>query len=483
MEVNGYLSGILCIMELMKSAVSSKFNWIDLIKRVAVIAIPVALQNLLTTTGSIIDTMMISSLGERYVAAVGLCGQFSFLMFNCYWGFACGGCLFFAQYWGAKDDDGICRSYGITMTCLMTIAFIFALFGAFRPDIVMKIYTDNSAIQKIGIDYLKIVSWSYPLMVLAIGMSSLLRCTERVKIPLYASIASVATNTFLNWVLIFGNLGAPALGVKGAAIATLISNVINVLVIFICALKIKYPFLFRFNKFFKWNKEFLVLYIKKCFPIICNEFLMGIGLLVINIVLGHQEEAAIAAVAVFRTIEGMIIGFFVGFSNAASVLVGKSVGAGEIKKAYERAIRIVYLCQITIFAAMAILFTVHVPLLHFMHLSGLSFKYATGEIIIYGAACVLRMGNWTQNDTYRSAGDATFGTVLELTFMYVLILPALLIANYVFKAPFLVVFAMCFIDEPIRYILMQIHMYSGKWIKPVTPEGKEGLKVWKETKK
>lgn len=466
----------------MHNSLRKSFDWIDLIKRVAVIAIPVALQNLLTTTGSMIDTMMISSLGERYVAAVGLCGQYSFLMFNCYWGFACGGCLFFAQYWGAKDDDGICRSYGITLTCLMTIAFIFTLFGAFNPYTVLKIYTNKIAIQAIGIDYLKIVVWSYPLMVLAIAMSSLLRCTERVKIPLYASIAAVFTNSFLNWVLIFGNLGAPALGVKGAAIATIACHVVNVLVIFFFAIKTKYPFLFRINKFFKWNGQFLALYLKKCFPIICNEFLMGLGLLVINIVLGHQCEEAIAAVAVFRTIEGMIIGFFVGFSNAASVLVGKSVGAGEINEAYERAIRIVYLCQITIFAAMTVLFAIHVPLLHFLHLSGLSFKYATGEILIYGAACVIRMGNWTQNDTYRSAGDATYGTILELVFMYALVLPALLIANNVFHAPFLVVFAMCFIDEPIRYVLMQIHMYSGKWIKPVTPEGKEGLKMWKKRK-
>lgn len=466
----------------MHNSLRKSFDWIDLIKRVAAIAIPVALQNLLTTTGSMIDTMMISSLGERYVAAVGLCGQYSFLMFNCYWGFACGGCLFFAQYWGAKDDDGICRSYGITLTCLMTIAFIFTLFGAFNPYTVLKIYTNKIAIQAIGIDYLKIVVWSYPLMVLAISMSSLLRCTERVKIPLYASIAAVFTNSFLNWVLIFGNLGAPALGVKGAAIATIACHVVNVLVIFFFAIKTKYPFLFRINKFFKWNGQFLALYLKKCFPIICNEFLMGLGLLVINIVLGHQCEEAIAAVAVFRTIEGMIIGFFVGFSNAASVLVGKSVGAGEINEAYERAIRIVYLCQITIFAAMTVLFAIHVPLLHFLHLSGLSFKYATGEILIYGAACVIRMGNWTQNDTYRSAGDATYGTILELVFMYALVLPALLIANNVFHAPFLVVFAMCFIDEPIRYVLMQIHMYSGKWIKPVTPEGKEGLKMWKKRK-
>lgn len=455
--------------------IAKKINLAELIKQVAVIAIPVALQNLLSTTGSMIDTMMISSLGEKFVASVGLCGQFSFLMFSCYWGFVGGGCLFFSQYWGAKDEKGICKSYGITLTCMMTVAIVFAIFGGLFPKTVLNLYTDKISIQEIGISYLKIVAWAYPFQVLAVGMSSLLRCTERVKIPLYASIISVATNTFLNWVLIFGNLGAPELGVVGAAIATIVAAVVNVSVIGLCALFTKYPFLFRVKEFFNWDKTFLKMYFKKCFPIICNELLIGIGNMLINIVLGHQVEEAIAAVAVFRTIEGMIIGFFVGFSSAASVLVGKAVGAGETEKAYQRAIRIVYLCQTTILIAVGILFLIHDPLLHAMNLNGLSYEYATGLLIIYGIACIIRMGNWTQNDTYRSAGDATFGTILEIVFMYAMVLPALFIANNIFHAPFLVVFAMCYVDEPIRYIMMQHHMYSGKWLKPVTEEGKLGL--------
>lgn len=462
-------------MEIKSSINKNVFDWSDLIKNVAVIAIPVALQNLLSTTGSMIDTMMISSLGEKFVAAVGLCGQFSFLMFSCYWGFVGGGCLFFSQYWGAKDHKGISKSYGITLTCMMTVALIFAILGICVPELVLKLYTDKQSIQEIGVSYLRIVAWAYPLQVMAVGMSSLLRCTERVRIPLYASIASVATNTFLNWVLIFGNLGFPAFGVEGAAIATIISAIVNVIVIGICAICTKYPYLFRIREFFNWDKEFLFIYIKKCFPIICNELLIGVGNMFINIILGHQIEEAIAAVAVFRTIEGMVIGFFAGFSSASSVLVGKAVGSGETKQAYDRAIRIVYLCQATILIVVILLFVFHSPLLHIMNLNGLSFDIATGTIIIYGIACVLRMGNWTQNDTYRSAGDATFGTILEIIFMYALVLPSLIITNYVLKSPFLVVFAMCYIDEPIRYILMQHHMYSAKWIKPVTPEGKKGL--------
>ena len=121
----------------------SSFPWRTFLRQVAVIAIPVALQNLLTTTGSMVDTMMLAPLGETTVGAIGLCAQFTSLMFSGYWGFVGGGMLFFAQYYGAKDDDGIHRSYGITLSCMMTVAAIFACLALLAPDWVMRVYTDR----------------------------------------------------------------------------------------------------------------------------------------------------------------------------------------------------------------------------------------------------------------------------------------------------------------------------------------------------
>lgn len=454
---------------------SKKFDWIDFIKRIAVIAVPVALQNLLTTTGSMVDTMMIASLGEAKVASVGLCAQFSSLMFSCYWGFVGGGMLFFGQFWGNKDEDGINRSYGMTLTCMMIVSFVFGLAAVFFAPFVMSVYTDKAMIREIGIEYLRIIGFAYPFQVLSMAMSALLRSTERVRTPLVASIVSVVSNIFFNWVFIYGNLGVSSMGVRGAALATTIAAIINALIIFIAGGLTKYPYLFMFKQHFKWKRDFTKVYFKKCFPIICNELFMGVANLVMNIVLGHQSQEALAAIAVFRTIEGLVIGFFAGFSNSASVLVGKCIGAGELDIAYERAKRLIYLCQSVIAVLILGVFAVHTPLLHWMSLEGESFRIGTGLIIIYGIACIIRMGNWTMNDTYRSAGDATTGTVLEIAFMYILVLPIMLLCWLKFNAPFFVIFACCYIDEPIRYVIMQIHMYSGKWIKPVTPEGKKAL--------
>ena len=459
------------------------FPWKQFLKSLAVIAIPVALQNLLTTTGSMVDTMMIAPLGETTVGAIGLCAQFSSLMFSGYWGFVGGGMLFFAQYYGAKDDDGIDRSYGMTLVCMMTVATLFACAAIFAPELVMRIYTDKASIQEIGVKYLRIVGFAYPMQILSVAMSSLLRSTERVRIPLYASIASVATNICLNWVLIYGRFGIPAMGVQGAALATVLAAAVNMLVILMMARIQKYPYLFHLKNNFRWSKPALKEYFIKCFPILCNEVLIGVGNMVINIVLGRQSEQAIAAIAVFRTLEGLIIGFFMGFSNAASVLVGTCVGAGELETAYQRAKRLVFLCAGSIFALCLTLLAVHKPLLTVMSLSGESLKIGSGLLMIYCVAAVIRMCNWTQNDTYRSAGDAVTGTVLEISFMYLMLLPAVCLSGLVFKAPFLAVFACCYIDEPIRFVLMQRHMYSGKWVRPVTDVGRAALPAFMERRK
>lgn len=322
-----------------------KFDWGYFLKHIAIIAVPVALQNLLTTTGSMVDTIMLASIGEKAVGAIGLCAQFSSLMFSGYWGFIGGGMLFFAQYWGAKDDEGITRSYGMTLLFMMTVGLVFAALAICAPEFVMGVYTDKAEIQSIGISYLRIVGFAYPLQILAMAMSALLRSIEQVRIPLYGGIASVVANCFFNYLFIFGKCGLPKMGASGAAVGTVLAGIVNLLVLIGFVLYKKIPYVLEFSKHFRWTRSAVAQYLEKCFPIICNEVLIGVGNMLINVVLGRQTEQAIAAVAVFRTMEGLVIAFFSGFSNAASVLVGKEVGAGNHETAFQRAKRLVYLCS------------------------------------------------------------------------------------------------------------------------------------------
>ncbi|MCR4597511.1 MAG: hypothetical protein K5678_00595, partial [Acetatifactor sp.] len=151
------------------------------------------------------------------------------------------------------------------------------------------------------------------------------------------------------------------------------------------------------------------------------------------------------------------------------------VGAGRLRTAYVRAWRLVYLCQLSIGIVGLLLIALHSPILHLMGMQGESFRIAFGLVAIYAVAAFIRMGNWVQNDTYRAAGDAVYGTVLEIVFMWIMVIPLVWCSGMIWHWPTLVVFALCYCDEPIRYVLMQIHLFRGTWIKPVTPEGKKAL--------
>lgn len=245
-----------------------KFDWGYFLKHIAIIAVPVALQNLLTTTGSMVDTIMLASIGEKAVGAIGLCAQFSSLMFSGYWGFIGGGMLFFAQYWGAKDNEGITRSYGMTLLFMMTVGLVFAALAICAPEFVMGVYTDKAEIQAIGISYLRIVGFAYPLQILAMAMSALLRSIEQVRIPLYGGIASVVANCFFNYLFIFGKCGLPKMGASGAAVGTVLAGIVNLLVLIGFVLYKKIPYVLEFSKHFRWTRSAVAQYLEKCFPII-----------------------------------------------------------------------------------------------------------------------------------------------------------------------------------------------------------------------
>lgn len=433
--------------------------------------LPIALQNLLATTMSMVDTVMIGTQGELSVAAVGLCAQFGSLLFSCYYGFIGGGVLFFSQYWGEKNEKGVCRSFGIMTVFLLAVGLIFGGLGVFAPELVMSVYTDKANIQAIGVSYLRVTALSYPFQVLAMGISSLLRSTERVRIPLAASFASLLTNLVVNWLLIFGNFGLPKLGVVGAGVGTVCAGAVYVLMLLVLARKAKHPFLFRLRDHFAWGKGSIKLFFSKCIPIICNELFIGVGNMGINIVMGRQSESAIAAMAVFRVLEGFVYALFGGFSNSGAIIVGKAIGAGEHLDAYNKAKKLRILCPLFTLSICALMFAFNKPIFDLTGLEAEAQSYGRVMLMVYMLAATIRTCNYIQNDTYRVGGDPIYGTVLEITCMYLLVLPCVCLSGLVLKLPFLAVFCLMYVDEPFRLFMEIRHTNSGRWIRPVTAKG------------
>lgn len=445
------------------------------LRAVLTIALPIALQNLMSTTASMVDTIMIGSQGELAVAAVGICSQISSLFFSMYFGFAGGALLFFAQYWGAKDMKGINRTFGISAFFMLVVAAIFGTVAVTNPEFILRIYTDKENIIAMGAPYLRIFGIGAPFTVMVMILNFFLRSTERVKAPLICSIFGIAVNITLNWLLIFGRFGLPKMGVAGAAVGTASSAIVNFFLLLIYVLKDQKTVKLRFQEMLGWGKTFTFDYFKKSFPIIMNELLYGVGQMLINIVIGHQVESAIAAMAAFRVLEGFVFAFFGGLADASAVVVGKEVGSGQHMKGYQYVKGFSVLCPAITFTLVAFFLIFNQPLLSLFSLGPTALYYGKYMLVIYLFFGAIRTCNYIMNSCYRAGGESVYGTVLEITCLFTLSVPATWIAGMILKLPFLAVFAFVYTDEILRLIFEIRYTRSGKWVKPVTEMGRATL--------
>lgn len=460
-----------------KKAVSNKKAFFKII---LTIALPIAMQNLLATTAGMVDTIMIGSQGELAVAAVGICSQISSLFFSCYWGFMGGAILFFSQYWGAKNEKGINRAFGLGLAFVLAIGLGYGVIAVCNPGWMLRIYTDKENIVQMGIPYIRIVGFSYPLTVLSTIIAMLMRSTERIKQPLICSIIALVVNFILNWLLIYGRFGLPKMGPAGAAVGTLASGFVNFGLLAIMLLRDKKTLVLKIQDMFGWSRSFVAEYLKRCFPIICNEFLYGIGQAIINIVIGRQDESAIAAMAAFRVLEGFVFAFFGGLADASSVVVGKEIGAGNHMRGYQYVKWFSALCPTITFAIVAILLCVNQPLLGLFGLGAQALEYGKWMLLIYLLAGTIRTCNYIMNCCYRVGGETVFGTVLEIGCLFAISVPMTWLSGMTWQMPFLAVFAFVYTDEILRLIVEVWYTRTGKWVKPVTDEGRATLPAFKE---
>lgn len=450
------------------------------LRTIMTIALPIAFQNLLSTTASMVDTIMIGSEGELAVAAVGICSQIASLFFSCYFGFAGGALLFFAQYWGAGNEKGMNKTFGISFVFMLAVSLIFGGVAVTNPQLILGIYTDKQNIIEVAKPYIRIVGFAYPIQVIGVLISFLMRSTERVKAPLISSALGLVVNFCLNWVLIYGRFGMPKMGAAGAAVGTLMSAIVNLIALCIFLVRSDCKVKLHISQMFHWGNGFLKIYLSKCFPILMNEVFYGVGQMLINMVIGRQSESAIAAMAAFRVLEGFVYAFFGGLADASSVVVGKEIGAGNHMKGYNYVKGFALLCPMITFVIVLICVTFNVPLLGLFGLGTEAMFFGKYMLLIYLLAGTIRTCNYIMNTCYRAGGEAIFGTVLEIVCLFGISVPATWIAGMVLHLPFLAVFAFLYTDEIIRLIFELWYTRTGKWVKPVTESGKAALPGFKE---
>lgn len=446
------------------------------------LTVPVALQNLLTSSFSLVDTLFVSSLGTVSLSAVGMGGQWSWLMFMVLVGFCSACTLFTSQYWGVKNIEKIRRTSGMSILFSLLVSLIFTAFALCTPSLVMKLFNSDSDVVSVGIEYLRIAAFSYIPIALTNVLSAVLRAVEEVKLPMYASLSTTVLNIFLDYALIFGKFGLPKMGIRGAAIATVIAAWLGLVVIILVSAFKKNILIAKFSAFFSFSKDELSAYLKKATPVVINESMWGLGTFVYNIIFGHMGYEYFSSLTIVRSFENVAFVIFIGIASAAAVMTGKSVGKGNIERCIEDSKRFLVIVP-SLAIAMSVLIVIfrHQLVSVFNmgnNISELTVTTAAQMMIIYSVFFPLRMLTYLEIvSIFRAGGETVTGAKYELICLWALSVPATLIAVYVLKVPFLAAYAVMFAFEDIPKVILTLKFYfSKKWLKPVTKEGRQGLK-------
>lgn len=307
---------------------------------VAQLAVPVALQSMLQASFSIVDQIMIGQLGSVSVAGVGLAGKFASLFSVVVSAVGAVAGIMISQYSGQAKPRELRRSFYLNLALSVGIGAVFTALCALFPANILCLYTADAATAQAGAEYLRIIAATYIPLAGATLLSTYFRCYDMPRLPLYASLASAVLNTGLNYILIFGKLGAPALGAVGAAIATAVSQLANV-GIMLALLPGRAAVLSLSGTRGAAEAFDGAQYAAMLLPVLTCEALWSVGENVYAAIYGHMGTAASAAMTLINPVQGLLIGALCGLSQAAGVIIGKRLGRGEYDGAYAASRRLV----------------------------------------------------------------------------------------------------------------------------------------------
>ncbi len=462
------------------------FNDKDFWKTAVKLAVPVALQNLLTSSFTLADTLLVSNLGTVALSSVGMMGQWSWLMNMILVGFCSATSVFISQFWGVKDLKKIRHIGGISILFAVFVSILFTAVSLAFPEGVVKIFNSDKEVIATGAEYLRVVAFSFVPIAITNILAAILRAVENVKLPMWVSAFTTVLNIFLDYCMIFGKFGFDKMGIRGAALATVISAWLGVVLIIIISLAQKNILVKNSKEYFRFSAEEFKGYIIKATPVVLNEGMWGGGTFVYNVIFANMGYEYFSAITILRSFENIAFVIFIGICSASSVMIGKSIGQGEIERGLldsKRFMVIVPSLSVLVSVLIILLRTQLVSVFNMgNNISETTLNTAVTLMLIYAIAFPFRMMPYLEVvSIFRSGGDTITGAKYELICLWALSVPVTALSVYVFKMPFIAAFVVMYIFEDIpKNILCIKYYFSKKWIKPVTKQGIEGLEKFKQ---
>lgn len=428
------------------------------------IAIPITIQQFVSSATNLLDVLMIGQLGETSIAALGLSNQVFFLLALFLFGISSGSAIFTAQYWGKHDLPNLRKVMGIGLTLGIAVGLVYTIIATVFPDKLLGLYTNDQAVIALGSQYLRIVGLSYIFTAITLTFVSVLRSAENVKLPMTVTVLALSLNILLNYTLILGNFGFPALGVQGAALGTTIARVLECTAIVLLSYKFRTAAGAKLKEL-KYSFSFFKKVIKTSMPAAINEVFWSLGITTYNAVYAHIGTDAIAAVNISSTIESMAYVVFIGSANACAIMIGNQIGAGYEDRAYDYAKRFLIIAFVTALLVGGLVILLRPLVLSFYKISAASYQFAYTIQLISGLALWIRVSNLILFiGVLRSGGDTRFALVVEMCSIWLIGVPAAFIGAFVLKWPVFGVYALVLSEEFVKLLIVFPRYLSKKWI-------------------
>ena len=441
----------------------------NFIRTMLSIAIPVTLQNLLFSSFTLIDTLMIGRLGDTPLAAVGMAGKWSWFLGIVLFGCTSGAAVLIAQYFGAQDHRGIHRTYGLMSILCMGTALLFSAAAILFPETIIGAFTNDPAAVETGKVYLRIVALAFPFQAIRRSTGTLMQSTQEVVIPFLSALVSVVTNIALNALLIFGLCGFPRLGVAGAAIATVTASIADAVFIHAAGLIRKTALRMPLRNMFAINRHFVLRYLKIGAPAFINEGVWALSYLIYCAIYGHMSTEAYAAITVVKSIEDLTCVAIFGLGSSCAVMIGSMIGRGDIDGAKQCAkYHLVLTAALSVVLGLGLI-ALRGLILSVFGVSEIVRADASAVMVIFGLElAVHNLPYMMVCGIFRAGGDTRTGLIVDIISAYLIGIPITAAAGLVLHLSVPMTYLIMYlVEDVLKVFVYGRHLISNKWIRPV----------------
>lgn len=437
------------------------------------IYVVLVLQNVITLSVNLADNMMLGAYSETSLAGVAAVNQIQFVYQQVLFALGDGLVIICSQYWGKHKIEPMKKIAASAMRLgLLVAVLLFALVSIFPSQAVGIFTTDGPIIQE-GVNYLKIIRFTYLFFAVTQLLLASLRSVEVVRIAFYLSIMTFFINCGINYVLIYGRFGAPELGTAGAAIGTLTARILECAVLIIYMLKKESSLKMRPGDYLKSDRLLFQDYIRLTSPMLLVQGLWGINTALQTAILGHMTAAAIAANSAASTLFMLVKSTAVGASSTASIIIGKTVGTGDLDKVMLYSKKLQRMFVVIGVLSGILLFFIRIPVLSLYDLSASTKELTNTFLIILSVVCVgMSYQMPTNNGIIRGGGNAMFVVKMDLISIWMIVIPVSFVMAFVVKASPAVVVCCLNADQIFKCVPAYLESHYGKWIRKLTREEK-----------